>query len=85
MQSGYSSFTIENERRDHTYLPGLCLAEHRLLLSVRLGVSSNYLLMLVAAVQNSNVLPEGMFGLKDIGSCRMGEGNIGEKHWRGAS
>ena len=53
MQNGYSFFTTEKERRNLTYLPGLCLAEHRLLLSARLGVSSSYLLTLVAAVQNS--------------------------------
>ena len=87
MQNGYSFFTTEKERRNLTYLSGLCLAEHRLLLSARLGVSSSYLLTLVAAVRNlkSQILPEGMFGLKDIGSCRMGEGNIGEEHRRGAS
>ena len=54
MQNGYSLFTTEKERKGLTYLPGLCLAEHRLLLSARLGVSSNYLLILVAAVQISN-------------------------------
>ena len=42
------------KRRDLTYLPGLCSAEHRLLLSAHLGVSSSYLLILVAAVQKSN-------------------------------
>ena len=54
LQNGYSCFTTEKGKRDLTYLPGLCLVEHRLLLSTRLGVSSSYLLILAAAVQNSN-------------------------------
>lgn len=76
--NGYPFFVAGRFKRELTYLPGLCLAEHQLLPSTRLGVSSSCLLTSVTAVQCSKrrVYLKGCSALKILEAVGWEKGTL---------